>query len=252
MAAAGTWTATTPLTFPRGFLGAAVVGRYLYVVGGANGCGLVEATKYATVERAEVLPTGPRHWVSVVPPDPPAGAHAGGYGRHPSVCRGRVRRDPDEHGRHDDRVGGWLCGRLASGGGNDGGPRRAGSRYREWEALLCWRPVRGPSLQQRGGGDSDGWNVSLVAGDGSAERGAVPGRGGGSRRNVLGRRRHRRHCELQHHGASGVRCDRSDHELDGGGPHERCPRCPRCGGERQPDLCLRGRGGPGRRADRLG
>jgi hypothetical protein len=62
----GTWSATTSLTFPRGFLGAAVVGRYLYVVGGANGCGLVEATKYATVERAEILPDGTLGpWVSV-------------------------------------------------------------------------------------------------------------------------------------------------------------------------------------------
>ena len=54
----GPWTATTALTFPRGFLGAVVVGKYLYVAGGANGCGLVTATKYATVERAEILPDG--------------------------------------------------------------------------------------------------------------------------------------------------------------------------------------------------
>jgi len=38
----GSWTATTALSFPRGFLGAAVVGRYLYVVGGASAVDLVK------------------------------------------------------------------------------------------------------------------------------------------------------------------------------------------------------------------
>jgi hypothetical protein len=64
----GAWSATTALTFPRGYLGAVVVGKWLYVVGGANGCGLVEATKYATVERAEILPDGALGpWTAMAP-----------------------------------------------------------------------------------------------------------------------------------------------------------------------------------------
>ncbi len=54
----GQWSFTTPLSFPRNFLGAVVVGDFLYVVGGADGCGLVEATKFAIVERAEIQSDG--------------------------------------------------------------------------------------------------------------------------------------------------------------------------------------------------
>jgi len=64
----GPWATTTALSFPRGYLGAAIVGKYVYVVGGANWCGLIEATKYATVERAEILADGSLGpWSAVAP-----------------------------------------------------------------------------------------------------------------------------------------------------------------------------------------
>ncbi len=62
----GAWTFTGPLSFPRFTTRAVVVGNFLYVVGGANGCGLGDAVLFTSVERAAILPNGTLGpWVAV-------------------------------------------------------------------------------------------------------------------------------------------------------------------------------------------
>jgi hypothetical protein len=64
----GAWAPTTALTVARNLLGAAVVGKWLYVVGGISGCDLVGDPKSAAVERAEILPDGTLGpWVTAAP-----------------------------------------------------------------------------------------------------------------------------------------------------------------------------------------
>ncbi len=94
----GAWTPTTSLTFPRTLLGAAVVGKWLYVVGGASGCDLVGDTKYATVERAEIFPDGTLGpWVSVA-----------------SLTHGRAHMPVVTDGLHLYAVGGYDGSRTDS------------------------------------------------------------------------------------------------------------------------------------------
>jgi hypothetical protein len=54
----GAWTFTRPLSFPRFTTRAVIVGNFLYVVGGADRCGLVEAVLFGSVERAAILSDG--------------------------------------------------------------------------------------------------------------------------------------------------------------------------------------------------